>query len=250
MILAATMSTVDRADVGLFFSECGAGPLVLLHTGGGGDGEMFRLAGDEPSEWRREAAARVRATGMAVAMQAFAEREAEPPPQWLLDNLSSTETEMFALQLEASVADPPLWDRFPLVAAPTLLVCGELEEYEEGGRAAHRGATPPCSRGAARERRGVRRARARPSCGLLAQRPHAPVDGPLPWRALPERLIHTEASRRLSVPAADRMAGDDDGVEPLTLSARYARTSSRHAARPDVVLVEDVERLLDCVDHD
>jgi pimeloyl-ACP methyl ester carboxylesterase len=208
------MPTVTRAGISLFYSEEGAGPPVILHTGGAGDGDMFRPSGyvsalaaagyralaydhrghgrsgkpatvlehgleeyvddvvalldalavesaaivgyskgmhvalgvaaayrarvaaivgigavgaaGEPDDWRHEGAAFARAHGTAASMQEFAEAEAEPPPAWLLDNLSSTDAEQFALQLEAD--GPDLWELLPRIEAPTLLVCGELEE--------------------------------------------------------------------------------------------------------------------------
>ena len=39
------MPYVNRAGVRLYYEAAGAGPVVLLHTGGGGDGRMWELAG-------------------------------------------------------------------------------------------------------------------------------------------------------------------------------------------------------------
>jgi pimeloyl-ACP methyl ester carboxylesterase len=39
------MPYVNRAGVRLYYEAAGAGPAVLLHTGGGGDGRMWELAG-------------------------------------------------------------------------------------------------------------------------------------------------------------------------------------------------------------
>ena len=39
------MPYVDRAGVRLYYEDAGSGPAVLLHTGGGGDGRMWELAG-------------------------------------------------------------------------------------------------------------------------------------------------------------------------------------------------------------
>lgn len=36
---------VSRASVRLYYEDAGSGPVVLLHTGGGGDGRMWELAG-------------------------------------------------------------------------------------------------------------------------------------------------------------------------------------------------------------
>jgi pimeloyl-ACP methyl ester carboxylesterase len=37
--------TIERNGVGLYYEVTGDGPAVLLHTGGGGDGRMWTLAG-------------------------------------------------------------------------------------------------------------------------------------------------------------------------------------------------------------
>ena len=36
---------MNRAGVRLYYEDAGSGPVVLLHTGGGGDGRMWELAG-------------------------------------------------------------------------------------------------------------------------------------------------------------------------------------------------------------
>jgi pimeloyl-ACP methyl ester carboxylesterase len=90
-------------------------------------------AADEPTDWRIEAAAAVRENGMAAYIRDMAEHESEPPPEWLLDNLSSTRSEVFALLLEAALDDATdLWAHFPNVSAPVLLLVGEREEDEDG----------------------------------------------------------------------------------------------------------------------
>ena len=65
---------------------------------------------------------------MTQAMKEFFDEEPEPAPTWLLQNLSSTDTEMFALLLEGWSSDPGNWAYLPHIQAPTLLVCGDLEE--------------------------------------------------------------------------------------------------------------------------
>ena len=91
-------------------------------------------AASEPTDWRIAAAAAVRANGMAASMRDLGARESEPPPAWLLENLSSTTPEVFALLLEAALDDPKgLWEHFPMVRAPVLLLVGEREEDEDGG---------------------------------------------------------------------------------------------------------------------
>lgn len=39
------MTYVSRAGVRLYYQDTGSGPVILLHTGGGGDGRMWELAG-------------------------------------------------------------------------------------------------------------------------------------------------------------------------------------------------------------
>jgi 3-oxoadipate enol-lactonase len=215
------IGTLERSGVRLWYSATGSGRPVVLHTGGGGDSDMFERAGyvdallragyrvvcydhrghgrsgkplrredhrtdeyvddlvalldalkvpsgaiigysqgmdvaiafaatqpdrvaavvgigsvgaaDDPTEWRAAAAASVRQNGMAASMNAMAASESEPPPKWLLDNLSATDSEIYALLLEAGLDEErTLWDHMGEVRAPTLLVVGESEEDEEG----------------------------------------------------------------------------------------------------------------------
>jgi len=90
-------------------------------------------AAGEPTDWRTAMAGAVRANGMAESMRRMAEQETEPPPAWLLENLSSTDPEVFALLLEAALDDASgLWAHFPMLHAPVLLLVGEREEDEDG----------------------------------------------------------------------------------------------------------------------
>jgi pimeloyl-ACP methyl ester carboxylesterase len=209
-----TMPTVRRGDVDLHYTDSGAGPVVLLHTGGCGDGRMWDQAGytielagyrilnldhrghgrsgkpasrsahrlteyvedviavldaaraDRASVIGYSAGAsvayataaawpdrigavigigavgpphvdvdddslligRVREVGTAAVMQEFSDGEPEPAPDWLLDNLSTTDAEMFALLLEGWSTAPTNWEILANVRAATLLVGGELEE--------------------------------------------------------------------------------------------------------------------------
>lgn len=215
------MPQAYRDGVRLFYDDVGAGPAVLLHTGGGGDGRMWREAGyvsalpgyrvlsldhrghgrsDKPADRAQhhlseyvadviavldeaavdrtvligysfgarvayavaanhpdrvtavvglgtlhppdedpaadaEWAAEVRAQGMRAAMEAIADDEPEPAPSWLIDNLASTDPEMFALLLEGLTTSPTVWDDLPAITAPVLILCGE-REGEGAGRLA------------------------------------------------------------------------------------------------------------------
>lgn len=86
-----------------------------------------------------ETAAHLRQVGMRALMEEMAAEEDEAAPQWLIDNLATTDTEMFALLLEGWAAAPSLWALFPAIAAPTLLVVGQHEqEPGDAERAARR----------------------------------------------------------------------------------------------------------------
>ena len=56
--------------------------------------------------------------------------ETEPAPRWLIENLASTATEMFALELEGWADAPNDSELFRLIEAPTLIVCGENENTD------------------------------------------------------------------------------------------------------------------------
>lgn len=96
------MPYTRRAGVRLHYQDAGSGPAVLLHTGGGGDGRMWDLA------------------GYTAALAGYR--------TLVLDNLAGTQAEMFALMLEAWASEPASWSDFPHVQAPALVICGENEE--------------------------------------------------------------------------------------------------------------------------
>lgn len=211
--------TTSRNGVRLYYEDSGEGVPLLFHTGGGGDGRMWQLAGytqmlsgyrhilmdhrghgqsdcppnlDEhrlteyvadlfaildasrieravligysgggqvalacaeadpqrclalvgigfvptPSHAGSPGLAeRVRRVGMRKLMEAFAASETEAPPQWLIDNLSTTSSEMFALPLEAWTS-ANIWDGLPDISAPSLLVSGTEECTQEAMDAA------------------------------------------------------------------------------------------------------------------
>jgi hypothetical protein len=80
---------------------------------------------------------------MRAAVEEIAAEEPEPAPGWLLDNLASTEAEMFALLLEAWASEPAGWADFPRVRAPALVICGENEEPGAARNAQLAAATMP-----------------------------------------------------------------------------------------------------------
>ena len=72
----------------------------------------------------------VRSRGTAATIEAMATGEAEPPPAWLMEHLSSTSTEMFASLMEGWLDAPPEWEMLGKITAPTLIVCGEHEDAD------------------------------------------------------------------------------------------------------------------------
>lgn len=72
-------------------------------------------------------AAHVRETGLRAAMEEMSASENEHAPAWLVDHLSTTDTEMFALLLEGWSADSNGSELLPKVGCPTLIIVGEKE---------------------------------------------------------------------------------------------------------------------------
>lgn len=210
------MPEVVRGGVWLHWSEEGSGPCVLWHTGGAGDGSMWKRAGylralpdhrhllldhrghglsgrpagleahrlreyvedvravldeaevssatlvgyssggvvafnfaaaypdrvaalvvlggvshpDDTFEGWLALAAEVRGYDVRSVIEDMAQRESERPPGWLLEHLAATDTEMFALQVEAWAGEPNEFARLPLISAPTLIICGERENTD------------------------------------------------------------------------------------------------------------------------
>lgn len=252
------MALVERDGVQLHYGEVGSGPALLFHTGGGGDGQMWTLAGypdritgtrhilfdhrghgrssrprdldahrieeyvedvmavldaaevdravlvgysagaavvfrvaaqapsrcaaivgigalpqpDDHSDGNRAFASHLRRVGMRALMEEISASEPEPAPPWLVDNLASTETEMFALQLEAWADAPNVWECLPDIEVPALLIVGELEQ---GGAGSVERAVQRLSRG---------RATVSPGYAHLQNFWHAEVTGPIISRFL------------------------------------------------------------------
>ena len=86
---------------------------------------------DEPSmRWRTELAHEVRTLGFRAWLEQMSAAESEPAPQWLLENLGSTPEDMFCLELEGWAEGHTECADFPSIKAPTLIVCGELEDTD------------------------------------------------------------------------------------------------------------------------
>jgi len=84
----------------------------------------------DTDDWRRSLAAEVRRIGLRGYVERMSADETEPAPPWLIDNLASTPTEMFALELEGWADAPTDCEHFPRIEAPTLIVCGESENTD------------------------------------------------------------------------------------------------------------------------
>lgn len=150
----------------------------------GGAATLFRLATAHPSraaavvalgnvpspaasdEARGALAADVRRRGMRALMEGFSHEESEPAPQWLIENLSTTTDEMFALPLEASIGTPSLWDVVANIECPVLLICGG-DESDDSELDAARGRIPHAS------------VRSLPGFGHLQAFWHAEVTAPI-----------------------------------------------------------------------
>lgn len=85
---------------------------------------------DDTDDWRRPLAAEVREIGVRAYVERMSASETEPAPHWLIDNLASTPTEMFALELEGWADAPNDSEHFRRIEAPTLIVCGESENTD------------------------------------------------------------------------------------------------------------------------
>ena len=91
---------------------------------------------DDPTADASRAAA-IRDVGTRAAIEGLSASESEPAPPWLIDHLSTTETEMFAVLVEAWSTEPNGWDLLAEIGCPTLFIVG-AEECDPD--AAHRAA--------------------------------------------------------------------------------------------------------------
>lgn len=85
---------------------------------------------DDTFDGRRELARTVRQSTLRSWLQDMSGAETEPAPEWLMANLASTPTEMFALELEGWADEPTECSDFPRILAPTLIICGERENTD------------------------------------------------------------------------------------------------------------------------
>lgn len=91
---------------------------------------------DDSNSWRHGLAAKVRETGFRAWLEDMSQSEATPAPDWLMENLASTPTEMFALEVEAWADEPSEYGCFGQIDAPVLIVCGERENTDGAGELA------------------------------------------------------------------------------------------------------------------
>ena len=86
----------------------------------------FPEPGDDPA-LNIPYAAHIRRTGLRTAMEEMSASEVEPAPAWLVDHLSTTDTEMFALLLEAWADASNGSDVLPNIGCPALIIVGDGE---------------------------------------------------------------------------------------------------------------------------
>jgi pimeloyl-ACP methyl ester carboxylesterase len=84
----------------------------------------------ETNAWRSELAAQVRQIGFRAWLEEMSSGETEPAPRWVMEHLAATPTEMFALECEGWADAPTEYSHFRHIPAPTLIICGELENTD------------------------------------------------------------------------------------------------------------------------
>lgn len=82
---------------------------------------------DDTNEGRHKLAAEVRQTGLRAWLEDMSASESVSAPDWLMENLASTPTEMFVLEVEGWADEPTECSAFKQIAAPVLILCGERE---------------------------------------------------------------------------------------------------------------------------
>jgi len=93
------------------------------------------LPGDT-NEYRSQIADQTREYGVRGFIQRMSESESQPAPPWLIKNLCETSDEMFILELEGWLDGPLEADTFPLIQAPTLILCGSREDTDNAAEEA------------------------------------------------------------------------------------------------------------------
>jgi pimeloyl-ACP methyl ester carboxylesterase len=81
---------------------------------------------------RHDQAKVVRAGGMDAVVDSLVDEEPAPVPAWFTDQMRSTDTEMFALELDGWAAWAGPWSTLRSITAPTLIIVGELEDITPG----------------------------------------------------------------------------------------------------------------------
>lgn len=85
---------------------------------------------DDTFHRRRRLAGEVRELGFKTWLEQMSSAESEAAPDWLMENLATTSTEMFALEVEAWSEEASDYTYLPRISAPTLILCGERENTD------------------------------------------------------------------------------------------------------------------------
>jgi pimeloyl-ACP methyl ester carboxylesterase len=85
---------------------------------------------DDTFEGRHALALDVRQRSFKTWLEEMSSGESEAAPDWLMENLIATPTDMFALEVEAWAEEPSEYHCFSKITAPTLIVCGETENTD------------------------------------------------------------------------------------------------------------------------
>ena len=93
------------------------------------------LPGDT-NDWRYGVADATRKDGVRRYIQRMSESESQPAPPWLIEKLAETTDEMFSLEVEGWANGPLEADAFPLIQAPTLILCGSREDADNAAEEA------------------------------------------------------------------------------------------------------------------